>query len=379
MDTTFTEEQTMLRKSTADFLLEKYPEIKVREIEESDAGHDPEIWKGMAELGWMGLVIPEEYEGMGMTFQDLTIVLEEMGRNIAPGPFFCTVLEGAYPIIDAGSEEQKKEFLPKIANGELIFTLALLEADGIYDASDVAVKAVPKGDDFVINGTKLFVEQAINADYMIVVTRTREGASPEDGITLFIMDAKSPGIHCEVIPTIGMEKLCEVSFKDVAVPKKNMLGELDKGWPIVNKVMERAAIAKTSESLGAMDGIVPMTTDYLKDRVQYDEPLARFQALQHIMADMFISLTTSKYLVYEAVWMESEGLPCAKEVAMAKSYVNQNYKEFSRLMVRLYAGNGTHREFKPGLYYRRAKAASIAFGDTELQRERIARAIGLVS
>jgi len=379
MDTSFTEEQTMLRKSTADFLVEKYPEAKVREIEESDTGHDPEIWRGMAELGWMGLVIPEEYEGMGMTFQDLTIVLEEMGRNIAPGPFFCTVLEGAYPIIDAGSEEQKKEFLPKIANGELIFTLALLEADGIYDASDVAVKAAPKGDDFVINGTKLFVEQAINADYMIVVTRTKEGASPEDGITLFIVDAKSPGIHCEVIPTIGMERLCEVSFKDVAVPKKNMLGELDKGWSIVSKVMERAAIAKASESLGAMDGIVPMTTDYLKDRVQYDEPLARFQALQHIMADMFISLTTSKYLVYEAVWMESEGLPCAKEVAMAKSYVNQNYKELSRLMVRLYAGNGTHREFKPGLYYRRAKAASIAFGDTDLQRERIARAIGLVS
>lgn len=379
MDTSFTEEQTMLRKSTADFLVEKYPEAKVREIEESDTGHDPEIWRGMAELGWMGLVIPEEYEGMGMTFQDLTIVLEEMGRNIAPGPFFCTVLEGAYPIMDAGSEEQKKEFLPKIANGELIFTLALLEGDGIYDASDVAVKAAPKGDDFVINGTKLFVEQAINADYMIVVTRTKEGASPEDGITLFIVDAKSPGIHCEVIPTIGMEKLCEVSFKDVAVPKKNMLGELDKGWPIVSKVMERAAIAKASESLGAMDGIVPMTTDYLKDRVQYDEPLARFQALQHIMADMFISLTTSKYLVYEAVWMESEGLPCAKEVAMAKSYVNQNYKELSRLMVRLYAGNGTHREFKPGLYYRRAKAASIAFGDTDLQRERIASAIGLVS
>lgn len=214
---------------------------------------------------------------------------------------------------------------------------------------------------------------------MIVVTRTREGASPEDGITLFIVDAKAPGIHCEVIPTIGMEKLCEVSFKDVAVPKKNILGELDKGLPIVSKVMERAAIAKASESLGAMDGIVPMTNDYLKDRVQYDEPLARFQALQHIMADMFISLTTSKYLVYKAVWMESEGLPCAKEVAMAKSYVNQNYKELSRLMIRLYGGNGTHREFKPGLYYRRAKAASVAFGDTGFQREKIARAIGLVS
>jgi alkylation response protein AidB-like acyl-CoA dehydrogenase len=378
MDTTFTEEQEILRKSAADFLAKEVPESKVREIEDSESGFEPELWKGMADLGWTGLAIPEQYGGMGMTFQDLSIILEEMGKNVTPTPFFCSMLGGAYPILDAGTEEQKREFLPKIADGVLILTLALLEAEGIYEASDVRTKAIQKNGSFTINGKKLFVEQANNAGYLICVTRTKEGTSPEDGITLFIVDAKSPGIGIEVMPTIGMERLCQVDFRDVTVPRKNMLGELDKGWPIVKKTLERAAIAKASESLGAMEAIIPLTVEYLKQRVQYDQPLAQFQALQHILADMFITMTAGRYLVYEAVWMKSEGLPCAKEVAMAKAYVNQAYGEFSRLMIRLYGGNGTNREFKPGLYYRRAKAAAVAFGSTDFHRDLVASEIGLL-
>lgn len=378
MDTTFSEEQEILRKAAADFLSKEIPEKKVREIEESELGYDPKIWKGMADLGWMGLVIPEKYGGMGMTFQDLCIILEEMGKNIAPGPFFCTVLEGAYPILDGGTEEQKKEFLPRIASGELIFTMALLEAQGIYEASDIKTRAVRKNGAFIINGRKLFVEQANNAHYLICVARTKRGRSPEDGITLFIVDARSPGIQVEVMPTIAMDRLCQVEFKNVTVPEKNVLGEIDKGWALVEKILERAAIAKACESLGAMEAIVPTTVDYLKQRIQFDQPLAQFQALQHKLADMFITMTAGKYLVYEAVWMKSEGLPCTKQVSMAKAYVNQAYNELSRLMIRLYGGNGTNREFRPGLYYRRARAACVAFGGTDFHREVVAREIGLL-
>jgi len=377
MDTTFTEEQEMLRKSAADYLAKEMPEIKVREIEESESGLDVGFWKGMGELGWMGLVIPEDYDGMGMTFQDLSVILEEMGKNIAPGPFFCTVMEGSYPIMEVGSEEQKREFLPKIACGELVMSMALLEGDGIYEASDMKVKAEAKGEGYVINGTKVFVEQANNADYLICAARTSEGATAEEGITLFIVDAKTAGLSVEVMPTIGMEKLCEVTFRDVAVPKEKLLGKLDDGWSVVKEVVERGAIAKAVESLGAMEAIVPTTVDYLKQRVQYDQPCAQYQALQHILADMFIVMTASRYLVYEAVWMKSEGLACSKEIAMAKSQVNQAYKELSRLMIRMYGGNGTNREFKPGLYYRRAKAADVRYGATGFHRELVAREIGL--
>ena len=380
MDIAFSEEQEMLRNTASDFLANECPKTVVRELEEDEEkGYSPEIWRKMADLGWMGLAIPEEYDGMGMSFQDLTIILEEMGKNILPGPFLCTLIEGAFPILDFGTEEQKREFLPKIASGELIFTMAHLEEGGLFGASGVATKAAAKGDSFVISGTKLFVEMAHVANYLICITRTKEGASPEDGITLFIVDATSPGVHCKVMPTIGMDKLCEVRFEDVTVPKANMLGELDKGWPIVEKVMERGAIAKCAESVGAMQACVDMTVAFAKERVQYDRPIGAFQALQHIMADMWIALQTSKYLVYEAAWMESEGIPCAQIAAMAKAYINETYKWLTERAVSLFGGIGTSRDHDIGLYYRRAKAADIAFGLTDLHRETVAREIGLVS
>lgn len=379
MDIAFTEEQEMLRNAASDFLARECPKSKVRELEEDEEkGYSPEIWKEMADLGWQGLIIPEEYGGMGMTFQDLTILLEQMGANILPGPFLCTVVEGAMPILDVGSEEQKREFLPKIASGELIFTMALLEADGTYEACGISTKATPQGDGFVINGTKLFVEMAHVADYLICVTRTKDAASLEDGITLFIVDAKAAGIHFEVIPTMAMDKLCEVRFENVAVPKKNMLGELDKGWSIVEQVIEKGGVAKAAECIGGMQASLDMTVAYAKERVQYDRPIGAFQALQHIMADMWITTQTSKYLVYMVAWMESEGIPCTKEAAMAKAYVNEAYKWLSDRAVQLHGGIGTSRDHDIGLYFRRTKAADTAFGGTDFHRELVADRMGLL-
>ena len=380
MDITFNEEQEMLRKSASDFLIAECPKTKSRELEEDEKGYSPEIWRKMAGLGWMGLAIPEEYEGMGMTFQDLTVLLEEMGKNVLPGPFSCTVIGGAFAILEAGTEEQKKEFLPKIANGELILTTALLEPGGAYyEASGVNLKATAQGDNFVLNGTKVFVEMANVADYLICATRTKDGSSDEDGISLFIVDAKAKGISVEVMPTIAFDKLCEVRFENVSIPTENMLGERDKGWPVVQKVVQKGAIAKCAESVGGMQASVDMTVAYCKDRVQYDRPIGAFQALQHIMADMWIVTQTSKYLVYQAAWMESVGQPCAMEVAMAKAYVNEYYKWVTERTVSLHGGIGTSREHDAGLYYRRAKAADVAFGDTDFQRELVAQKIGLIS
>ncbi len=379
MDIAFTEEQEMLKKAASDFLAAECPKKLVRELEESEKGYSPEVWKKMAGLGWQGMVIPEQYDGMGMTFQDLTILLEQMGRNILPGPFIPTVVEGAIPILDAGSEEQKKEFLPRVAKGELILTMAYLEPKGIRDASGITLKASAAGENFVLKGAKVFVEMANVADYISCVTRTSKGATPDDGITLFMVDARSPGVRCEVIPTIAMDKQCEVRFDNVVVPKKNVLGKLDKGRAIVAKAIEKSVIAKCAESIGGMQAAVDMTVAYCKERVQYDRPIGAFQALQHIMADMWIVTQTSRYLVYQAAWMESEGLPCALEVAMAKAYVNESYKWVTDRAVTLHGGIGTSREHDVGLYYRRAKAADAAFGGTDFQRELVAQRIGLVS
>ncbi len=377
MDLRFTETQEILKKAARDFLATECPKTLIRELEQGEMGYCPELWKKMAELGWMGLIIPEEYEGIGYTFQDLAVLLEEIGRNILPGPLIAT-LTSAFAILEAGTEEQKKELLPKVAQGELILTTALLEGDGVFDASGIAVKAAPKGDKFLINGTKLFVEMAHVADYILCVARTKDGTPPEKGITLFLVDSTTPGISWEVIPTTAEDKLCEVRFEDVNVPGKNVLGKIDEGWPIVEMMLRKGAIAKCAESIGAIQTCVEMTVAYAKERVQYERPIGAFQALQHKMADMWTAMETSRYLVYEAAWMESEGLPCAKEASMAKAYVNEVYKNVSKWSVRLHGAIATSADHDIPLYYRRSKAADIAYGGTDFHREIVAQKIGLV-
>jgi alkylation response protein AidB-like acyl-CoA dehydrogenase len=376
MDLRFTETQEILKKMARDFLTTECPKTLVRKLEQSEEGYSPEVWKKMAELGWMGLIIPEEYGGMGYTFQDLVVLLEEIGRNILPGPLMATVT-GAFPLLASGTEEQKKEMLPKIAQGGLILTTALLEEEGVFDASGIAVKATPKGDDFVIDGTKLFVEMAHVADHIICVTRTKDSTAPEKGITLFIVDSKTPGVSSEVMPTTAADKLCEVRFQNVTVPKKNILGELDGGWPIVETMLRKGAIAKCAESLGAIENCVEMTVAYSKERTQYERPIGAFQALQHKMADMWTAMETSRYLIYEAAWMESEGLPCTKEASMAKAYVNEVYKDVAKWAVRLHGAIATSDDHDIPFYYRRSKAADIAFGGTDFHREIVAQKIGL--
>jgi len=377
MDLDFTQEQEMLRTSARDFLTTECPKTLVRELEESEKGYSPELWKKMAELGWMGLVIPEEYGGMGMQFFDLIVLLEEMGRNIVPGPFFSTVVLGALLILNAGSGEQKKELLPKIANGEAILALALTEPTATYEASGIKLKAVAKGDSFVLNGSKLFVENAHIADYIICVTRTKEGANPEDGITLFIVEGGTPGLKCEVVPTIGLDKQCEVIFDNVKVPKKNMLGKLDKGWPLVARTLEQATVAKCAEMIGGAQAALDMSVNYAKERVQYGRPIGAFQAIQFYLADMWMKVDMGKNIVYEAAWTVSEGLPATEKVAIAKGWANEAYKFVTERGVQIHGAIGTTRDHDMGLYFRRAWAGDVAFGNTEFQREMVARHLGL--
>lgn len=378
MEVEFSETQRLLRDSARNFLSTECPKGKVRELEEDQGkGYSPETWKKLVKLGWLGLIMPEEYGGEGMTFQDLTIVIEEMGRNIFPGPFFCTVITGGIPILEAGTEEQKREYLPKIATGDTIITLALVEGMRPYTPKDITCKATPDGDSFVINGTKLFVEMAHIADYIICTTRTTSDSS-EDGTSVIIVNAHSPGIHVEVMPTMGMDKLCEVNFENVAVPKGNLLGKLDKGWVIIEKLISKGAIAKCAEAVGGMEASMEMTVSYSKERVQYDRPIGAFQVLQHWMADMYIAVETAKYLCYQASWLSSKGFPCENETSLAKAYINEAYKALTHKAVRIHGGMGTTRDHDIGLYFRRAKTMSIVFGDTSYHRERVADGIGLL-
>jgi alkylation response protein AidB-like acyl-CoA dehydrogenase len=376
VDPRLSEEQEILRKSARDFLTEKCPKSLVREMEKDEKGYSPELWKEMADLGWMGLAFPEEYGGGGMSFLDLAILLEEMGRALLPGPFFSTVILGGLPILDIGTDAQKKKYLPDIISGKAIFTMALTEASGKYNAASVKVKATAENGNYVINGTKLFIHDAYVADYFLLVARTDEKSKGEDGITIFIVDAKSPGISKTVLDTIARDKQCEVVFKNVKVPKENILGKLNQGWGEVQKIIERAAIAKSCEMLGGMEMVLDMTVPYVKERVQFDVPVGVFQAIQHHCVYMLVEVEGSKATAYEAAWRISTGRPYSDEAAITKAWVSDAYQRVVALGTQAHGGVSIIEDHDMPLYFRRAKAAELAFGDARFHRKTVARKLG---
>jgi len=374
MKLTLTEEQEMIKKTARDFLADKCPKTFVTQMEESDTGYSKELWQEMAELGWMGLAFPEKYGGGDMNFLDLAVLLEEMGRACLPGPFFSTVVLGGLPILDLGKEEQKQEYLPKLIRGEKIFTLALTEPGyQNYDASSVTVEATPDDGNYIINGTKLFVPDAHIADYLLCVARTK----PKNGITIFLADAKNPRINCTILKTIAGDKLCEVVFDQMPVPKANILGQPNQGWSTVQKIIEQAAVGKCCEMVGNIQRVLEMTVDYAKERKQFDRPIGSFQIIQHYCADMATDIDGARFSTYQAAWMLSEGLPCTKEVAIAKAWIGEASQRVVALAHQIHGAIGVTIEHDLHFYTRRAKAAELAFGDADFYREVVAREMGL--
>ncbi|TRZ93846.1 MAG: acyl-CoA dehydrogenase [Dehalococcoidia bacterium] len=377
MDFNLSEEQEMLKTTARDFLEKECPKSLVRQMVGDERGYPPELWRKMADLGWLGLIFPEKYGGLGGSFLDLAVLQEEMGRACLPGPFFSAVILGGLFVLNAGSEEQKTSLLTKVANGELILTLALTEPSAGYDAASVEVEAISDNGDYVISGTKLFVPDAHIANYIICIARTKKGTAPEEGITAFLVDGKSPGISCTVLKTIAGDKLCEVVFDKVRVPKKNIVCKLDQAWSAVEKTLQQATVAKCAEMVGGAQQTVQMSADYLKERIVFGLPLGSFQVMHYYIGNMVVDVDSSRFLTYEAAWRLSEGLPCAINIAMAKAWTSNAYRRVTALGEQIFGGVGFIEDHDMPLYFRRAKAAEVTLGDASFQRELVARQLGL--
>lgn len=371
MDFGLSEEQKMLKQTARDFLTAQCPSSLVKEMAENERGYSPELWRKMAELGWMGLAFPEGYGGTGSSFLDLAVLLEEMGRACLPGPFFSTVVLGGMTILELGKERQKQRLLPMIAKGDLIVTLALAEPETSYGSGEMRVKAMARGDGYVITGTKLFVPDAHIADYIICAARAADGA------TLFLVDAKSPGLSYSLLKTIAGDKQCEVVFNQVKVPKANVLGRAGQGWIQLQSILRKAAVAKCAEMVGGAQRVLEMTIDYVKLRVQFGQPIGAFQAIQHHCANMATDVETSKFITYQAAWRLSQGLPCQQEAAMAKAWVSEAFKRVTLLGHQCIGGVGFMEDHDLPLYSKRATGAEIAFGDADFHREVVAQELGL--
>jgi alkylation response protein AidB-like acyl-CoA dehydrogenase len=377
VDFDFNDEQKMLQKGARDFFEKEVPKSLVKRMAEDEKGNPPDLWKKMAQLGWLGLIFPEQYGGGGGSIIDLVALEEEMGRACLPGAFYSTVLLGGLFILNNGSEEQKKEILPKVANGEVILTLALTEPSDSYEAAAVEVEAKSDKDDYVISGTKLFVPDAHIADYIICIARTKKGTKPEDGITAFLVDRKSPGISCTMLKSIAGDKLCEVIFNKVRVPKKNIVGKLDQAWGPLQQTLQQVKLARCAEMVGGAQKALELAADHAKKRVQFDRPIGSFPVIQQLVANMMMDVDGSRFLTYEAAWKFNEGLPYAKEIAMAKAFTGEAYQRTTATAEQILGGIGYTTDGDMQLYYKRAKAAELTLGDGKFHREALAKELGL--
>ena len=371
MDLGLTETQELLKNAAREFLEHECPESHVREMEEDERGYSEALWTKMAEQGWQGLLIPEAYGGAGFDFMDLAILLEEMGRALVPGPFMPTVLGGAVPIIAAGTEAQQQQYLPKIASGESIFTLALTEPSARFDEAGIETRAEVAGTEVTLTGTKLFIADAHVADHMVVAGRSSKG------VTLAIVPTRQPGVHVTPLTTIARDKQCEVVLDGA---KGELLGAEGAGWDILRGVIRKYTVAECAYLVGLAQMDFEITVDYAKERVQFGRPIGSFQAIQHKCADMVTDVDGCRFITYKAAWALASDQPeadAALAVHMAKAWTSEASRRVVAHGQQIHGGIGYTRDYKIQLFFRRQKRGELAFGDADYHRELVAQRIGL--
>lgn len=374
MDVLLNEEETILKNSAREFLTEECPPTLVRAMEEDALGYPPELWRKIAELGWLGFALPTQYGGEGAPLQQIGLLVEEMGRAVAPLPFVPT-LAAALAIAEYGSETQRQAILPQVARGDMILTWALTERNPRGTPETIQTTATVDGDQFVLNGTKLFVENFHIANQCLVVCRTDPNASP--GMSVFLLDPKSPGVSHTILPTLAGDKQSEVVLQQVRVPASNLLGTVHQGWSVAERMTELATILSCAQMVGATRRAVDMAIDYAKWRVAFGRPIGAFQAIQHMCADMITWVDGAQLLTYEALWKVSAGSRASLEIATAKAFCNDRCQQALRHANQIHGGVAQIKEFDLNLWYRRSAAWAMKLGTSFDQRRKIAQALAL--
>lgn len=373
----FNEEQEELRRAARSFLADHSSPEKVRAAMASEDGFDREVWRRIGqELGWPAILVPEEYGGLGLTTVELIALLEEMGATLLCSPFFSTVCLAGNILLLGGSEAQKQEYLAGIASGETIATLAFTEANGRNDASAIGAVVRREGSNFVLNGTKTFVPDGHAADLLLVAARS-VGSQGEQGVSLFMVPADTPGIERRSLPTMDQtRRQAEVQLNDVSLPAASLVGDEGNGWPILRRTLQLAAIALSAEQVGGAQRCLDMTVAYAKERIQFGRPIGSFQAIKHKCADMMLQVESARSAAYYAGWAASVDHPDVPVLAsLAKAYCSDAYFRCAAESVQIHGGVGFTWEYDVHLYFKRAKSSEIFLGSPAYHRELVAQQV----
>jgi alkylation response protein AidB-like acyl-CoA dehydrogenase len=378
MPLVLTDEQQMLRESARGYLAEQAPVAHQRKLRDQrdETGFSRALWRGFAEMGWAGVLIPEEFGGVGLGYVEAGVLLEEMGRTLAPSPLFSTALLAASAIKLAGSGQHKEQHLPRIAAGELVATLAVDEG-AKHKPSHVALAASRHANGFRLNGAKTFVVDGHVADLLIVAARTAGGADEKQGVTLFLVDAKAPGVERERTIMVDSRNAARLSFADVDVTADAVLGEVDEGAAVLERVLSIGRAGLAAELVGSGSEAFERTTAYLKERRQFGRPIGEFQALQHRAAQVYVDLEMARSAVLKALQTMDENLDGAGPIAsLAKAKAGQAAKLASQEAVQMHGGMGMTDELDIGLFMKRIRVAQELFGDPQFHADRLARMRG---
>ena len=374
MDMDFTPEQDLLRDSVRRTCARHGGLDMVRKLENDAVGYSPAFWSALAELGLLGLTLPEEYDGSGMTSVDAAIVYEELGRSLAPSPHFVSCVLAAGVLQRAGDLTQKQSWLPRIAAGEAVLSVAWLEPGGGFGPEGVQVTATPADGGYVLDGVKQHVPFARAADALLVLAR-----SPE-GVVLVLVDAGTPGLSLEQQLTVASDTQFRVTFDGVTVPGDGVLRETGDAWACWHATMLDGAILLAAQAVGAARAALELTVDYAQKREQFDRPLGAFQAIAHYLADATAAVDGTQTLVWEAAWARAEGRPVDRLAPMAKLYAGKTFREATAMAQQVFGGNGFTLDFDVQLYFRRAKSWQLNYWDDRYLEELIAdQVLGTVS
>ena len=356
MNFDFSDEQKQMRDEARKFLAEQCPPKAVREVLDGKAPYDKSLWKGLAEMGFLGVAIPEQFGGAGAGHLELCVIAEEMGRALAPVPFSSSVYLAAEAILIAGSDAQKQKWLPKIASGEAIGTLALFEGKG--NPSPKAINVSATGG--VLNGVKKPVPDGAIADFAVVAARTGSGGR-ESEISLFIVDLKAGGVEVKGLTNIDLTRgQAEITFKNA---KAEPLGSAGEGWSVITQVLDRAAVLMAFEQVGGADRALEMGRDYALDRIAFGRPIGSFQAVKHMLADMYVSATLARSNCYYGAWaLSTNAGELPEAAAAARISATQAFQHCAKNNIQVHGGMGFTWEFDCHMYYRRANAVAVGLG-----------------
>ncbi len=373
IDLEFTPEQQMLRETVRGVCESYCPLSTVRSLEDDPMGIPAELWKQFGELDLIGLLLPEQYGGAGMSLVEGIVLYEELGRALVPVPHFVSAVLCGGALARAGSEEQKAHWLAAISSGVSVLSVAWLEPEGGFGPAGIATRAEPDGDGFRVTGTKRHVPFAAAAQRLVVLART--GDQPEE-VDLFVIDPTAPGVRLTQQFSIASDTQYQVDLDDVAAAATERIGPAGSGWATWDEVMHEGIVLLAAQAMGGAGQALDITVQYAKDRHQFDKPLGAFQAIAHYLSDAATAVDGGITLVHEAAWAHGAGRPEARRLAaMAKLFACQTYRDVTAMAQQVFGGIGFTVEFDIQLYFRRAKALQLSWWDTPHLEELVAAAV----